>query len=63
MQIDNYKQIYKLTNDLIVLEGLVICGKSLNVIYLDKDRIEISGEITKAYKGENNEISYNNEQG
>lgn len=63
MQIDNYKQIYKLTSDLIVLDNLIIEGISLKILYLDKDRIEISGNIARVIKGAHNEISYHNEEG
>lgn len=62
LSIDNYKQIMKLSSDLIQIEDLCVEGRELNVLYLDKFRIVIGGIFRIIILGESkNDIQNNNE--
>ncbi len=63
LSIDNYKQIMKLSSDLIQLEEVIIQGCNINVLYLDKYRIILQGTFRGIQLGDNkHDIQNNNEQ-
>lgn len=52
LSIDKYKQIFKLESDLIQVEGLIIQGSGLKVLFLDAYRIVIKGKVSCIQLGE-----------
>lgn len=53
LSIDNYKQIIDLKSDLIQLEEVIVQGCKLNVVYLDPQRIVLTGTFKIIQLGDN----------
>ena len=53
LSVDNYNQIIEIESDLISLDTVIISGKDMKILYLDKFRIIISGVFENIKIGEN----------
>ena len=45
LKVTNYRQLKQLKNDLIEIDNLLITGKDLNILKIDKEVIVIKGII------------------
>ncbi len=55
LQIECYDKILFFDNEKIILKEIIIYGKDLKIIYIDKYSIKVSGIITLVERVDNNE--------